>query len=80
MTPFQFDPGIVPDADRVVERHRAWWNNECLDRPLVFLECDRARPTAPLLPLPDYFGFEEWGLTESQCEDLMRSIEAWPSR
>jgi hypothetical protein len=27
-----------------------------------------------------HFGFEEWGLSESQCGDLMRSIEAWPSR
>jgi hypothetical protein len=51
---FEFDPEFVPDADRVIERYRAWWNNDCLDRPLVFLERDRARPTAPLLTLPDY--------------------------
>jgi hypothetical protein len=27
-----------------------------------------------------HFAFDEWGLSESQCEDLMRSIEAWPGR
>ena len=54
MTAFQFDPEIVPDADRVVERYRAWWNNECLDRPLVFLDCNLEKPTRPLLPIRDY--------------------------
>ena len=51
--PFEFDPEFVPDPDRVIARYEAWWNNDCLDRPLVHLTCRRDRPAAPLLPLPE---------------------------
>ncbi len=51
--PFEFDPEFVPEADRVIARHAAWWNNDCLDRPLVHLTCRRDRPSEPLLPLPE---------------------------
>ena len=36
------------------------------------------QPTAAgWIPLMLHFGFDEWGLSESECESLMRSIEAW---
>jgi 5-methyltetrahydrofolate--homocysteine methyltransferase len=34
---FEFDPDYVPHADKVIARHAAWWKNECIDRPVVYL-------------------------------------------
>lgn len=33
------------------KRYEAWWNNEIIDRPLVWLTCPREKPRWPLRPL-----------------------------
>ena len=70
---FAFDPGIVPDADLVMKRYRAWWNNDCLDRPVVHLECNRLRPTAPLLRVPDVE--RDWLARQTDVEYRIVTIE-----
>jgi len=44
---FAFDSDAMPDAGRMVERHRAWWSNDCIDRPVVHLKFPREKPLGP---------------------------------
>ena len=50
---FEFDPAFVPDAEKRIARHAAWWNNACLDRPVVHLTFPRAQPLGPDPKFPE---------------------------
>lgn len=48
-----FDPDFLPDAEKRVARHTAWWNNGCLGRPVVHLRFPREKPLGPDPTFPE---------------------------
>lgn len=48
-----FDPDFLPDPEQRIARHAAWWNNDCLDRPVVHLRFPREKPLGPDPTFPE---------------------------
>ena len=46
------DSEFVQDWEMTKKRFEAWWHNETIDRPVVFMQVPREKPRWPLRPMP----------------------------